>query len=295
MQNEEQQPGYVRLPTPTDSGLDTPREPLSNLAAMLDYAAQGPAAVTSDGRSMAAPSGCTLAYTRFDPDRPASDALIVLSHGFQRDQTHMAELAAHLASWGFAVVTPDLCHATPVDNDWDGDAADLVALAGAEGGGRVIYMGHSAGGMRSMLAGAEDPRAALVVGLDLVDAADAALTAAGETRIPVHGIVGEPSSCNANSNGIPVYDADTDAVAFRVTGADHCDFEGPTDSLCTAFCEGRDAPFDEGSVRSAIWGLATSAVLWRVSGEAAAAEWWAFGGDVRGWLEATGLTAPLVP
>ncbi|MCP5180480.1 MAG: fatty acyl-AMP ligase [Pseudomonadales bacterium] len=41
MQNEEQQPGYVRLPTPTDSGLDTPREPLSNLAAMLDYAAQG--------------------------------------------------------------------------------------------------------------------------------------------------------------------------------------------------------------------------------------------------------------
>lgn len=260
-----------------------------------DLAAPGPSGETTTALSLAAPSGCTLAYTRHAPTQPAGGApLIVLSHGFQRSQAQMQDLATHLASWGFTVVTPDLCHSTPLDNDIPGDAADMQALAAAEGGVRVIYMGHSAGGMRSIVAGAEDPATVAVVGLDAVDALDYALEAAPSLAAPLMGIVGESSSCNAANNGIPVYEAAPDALAMRVTEADHCDFESPTDALCTSFCQGSNASFDDATIAQAIWGLATAAALWRGGVSEEGAAWWqASGADYQYLLDA-GLVSPLV-
>lgn len=260
-----------------------------------DFAAPGPLDVTAAPGSLAAPSGCTLDYTLYQPAGARPRTWVVLSHGFQRSQEQMSDLAGHLASWGLGVATPDLCHSTPLDNDIPGDVDDLLALTDALGTSRVLYMGHSAGGMRSILAGVADPRALAVVGLDAVDALDYALDAAPALTIPLHGIVGEGSSCNADNNGIPIYEAAPDALAYRVTEADHCDFEGPTDALCTAFCQGSNAQFTEGTIHNGVVGLATSAALWRADLDASGAGWWRPGAATNQWLQDIGLVSPLVP
>ena len=56
---------------------------------------------------------------------------------------------------------------------------------------------------------------------------------------------------------------------FTITGATHCDFEAPTNFICTATCGGSAG---EGA-QSAIRQLATSYVAWKL-GLDAAALWW---------------------
>lgn len=273
---------------------DTPTTPAWEVPG-TDYAADGPWGVSSSAGAIEASSGCTLDYTRYVPADGARGPLVVLAHGFQRNQTHMAELAAHLATWGFEVVTPNLCHSVPGNNSPMGDAGDMNDLAEAMGADSVIYMGHSAGGLRSVLAGDLDPQTVAIVGLDAVDVNDIALDAAPGVSVPVQALVGEPSSCNADNNFIPVYQATPDVTALRVTGADHCDFEGPTDALCTSFCQNDAAPFDDGTLRNTIWGLATSAALWQGGVEPAAQGWWEEAGAPYQWLSELGVVSWLLP
>jgi hypothetical protein len=55
-------------------------------------------------------------------------AMVILTHGWMRNNDQMVGWARHLASWGFEVVAPNLCHATVFDTDHEANARDLTAL-----------------------------------------------------------------------------------------------------------------------------------------------------------------------
>lgn len=261
----------------------------------VDYSEPGPLGVSTSSDTLAAPSGCDLSYKEYLPAGQTVGPLIVLSHGFQRNSGHMADLGEHLASWGFHVVTPDLCHSTPTNNDPQGDASDIIALAASLGADKVGYLGHSAGGMRSVLAANVDPNATIYYGLDMVDLKNIALDTAPTYPIFAGGLLGEPSACNTDNNGLPFYESAPQAIAFRVTEADHCDFESPTDGLCTSFCAGTNDRFDETTIHNAIFGLTTSYLLWRTGSDPNAAEWWLSRGETYLHLVEIGLIEQLVP
>ena len=219
---------------PASTGDDTDAPP----AALGDLAEGGPSEVdVTDGRYSA--STCTLEYRKFTPRQPASsDVVVILSHGFMRDRDQMRGWAKHVASWGVTVYTPNLCHATFVDADHAKNGEELAAFANdALRGQRVLYAGHSAGALASLLAITHDADALGVLTLDLVDTDDLGLQAAATVRQPVRALVGDPSwACNSDGNGVPVVQRAPDHLGFRITDAVHCDFESPTDNGCTTVC-----------------------------------------------------------
>lgn len=54
--------------------------------------------------------------------------------------------------------------------------------------------------------------------------------------VPVWGMFGESSGCNANNNGVNVFQDAVQGNAVIITEADHCDFEFPTNLLCSLLC-----------------------------------------------------------
>ena len=144
----------------------------------------------------------------------------------------MSVLGEHLASWGLRVATPQLCHSSVLDTDHEVNGDDMVALADALAGtAPVAYAGYSAGGLSALVAASSDTDSAALVGLDLVDSGSLGATYAPSVTAPTHGIVGTPSSCNTQNNGVPIVGSIAGALQGRVTEADHCDFEDPTDFL----------------------------------------------------------------
>ncbi|RME53793.1 MAG: alpha/beta fold hydrolase [Deltaproteobacteria bacterium] len=273
-----------------EGSLCGPSDPTAWEVPGTDYADMGSFEVVEDAGVFAAPSGCTLPYTRYRPMGGEDSPLVLLTHGFQRGEAQMQGLARHLAGWGLDVVTPDLCHASAQDHDVAADVSDMTALADAMRAGRgVVYAGHSAGGLRSLLAGRDDEDAIAVFGLDLVDGDGLALAAAPELDIPLYGVAGEPSACNEDGNGEAVYQAAPEGLLLGVTEADHCDFEDPTDRLCTAVCASRNETFSDDTIRNAIRGLFTAFLLWRGGLDPEGAAWWTPEGEAYQWLIAQGL------
>ncbi len=215
--------------------------------------------------------GCSFDLVRYSPTSPI--AQVVLSHGFLRAPDHMADLAGHLASWGLEVVTPQLCHSSLWDADHEANGVELAALADELGFTAPVFMGHSAGGVASVVAASEGSASAVVT-LDLVEFESLAASRGAGLSVPVWGAFGESSSCNADTSGLDAVSA-SGGLALRVVGADHCDFEGPTDSLCTLFCEGSSA-FSDSEISELIRALATAAVI-DVGGLGDAATWWSAG------------------
>ena len=214
---------------------DAPPPVVSPLGDLREDGPETP--VSSDGRFVT--SDCTMTFRRFRPTGGSPYPVgVVLTHGFMRSKDQMRGWARHLASWGFDVYTPDLCHATIVDADHAQNGRDLAEFANTHLVGRpVLYLGHSAGGLASVLAATNDPDALAVLGLDLVDSSDEGLRAAPRLTMPVYDLVGDPSwSCNSNGNGVAVANAAPDHAVVRVTDAVHCDFESPTDAGCTTLC-----------------------------------------------------------
>lgn len=219
-------------------------------------------------------TGCTLHYRLYRPATAQTDDLVVLGHGFLRSQERMADLAQALADEGIPAVTLDFCNA----RFWDGrhfrNGLDMIRVADALDAKQVVYAGFSAGGLAALVAGRNDPRTLGVVALDLVDAGRLGEGMAAGLDRPLIGLVGDPSPCNAENNGLAVFSATDRAAVERVRGAEHCDFESPTDWLCRLVCK-RDAP-DEGSPRRDIIAAATDAVVSLVeprSKETQAGQW----------------------
>jgi pimeloyl-ACP methyl ester carboxylesterase len=253
--------------TADDEGGDDDLDPLALRAA-------GPYAATTSTGSVATASGCALAWKTWTPDSP-SVGRVVLAHGFMRSADQFADWGAHLASWGVTATTASLCHSTILDVDPVANAEDLVALVAATGGGSALYIGHSNGGISALLAGVRDPNAVGVLGLDPVESygGDSAGVAAGAT-LAVGALLGESGLCNDSNSGQAVFAAAPGAQLLRVSGADHCDFEAPTDATCTSFCNSTGSGFSDDEVRGTVRALVAGFALWRLAGSTAGEAWW---------------------
>jgi pimeloyl-ACP methyl ester carboxylesterase len=180
--------------------------------------------------------------TWFIPKGGVDLPVVLWSHGFLRNRSFHAASARHAASWGLLVVTVDLPSATGGHEENGAYLADELlpaALARSEAGGTHAFVGHSAGGLASLLAAAE-VGADAVVGLDPVDASGLGEAAAPHVTAPTLRLLGEPSTCNSSGNAREWEYGGTEWTV-EVPDASHCDFEDPTEPGCTAFCGADDA------------------------------------------------------
>lgn len=186
-------------------------------------------------------TGCEVETLTYLPAQPRTDVLVVVAHGFLRDQRRMAGLATGLAAEGIPAATLSFCNSKPWRGGHRENAADMRRLADRLGATRVIYAGFSAGGLSAVIAASEDPRTRGVLTLDLVDdPAGTAARLAPALRPALVGLMGEPAPCNANGNGLAVFAATPGASLETIPRASHCDFESPTDWLCESVCERPD-------------------------------------------------------
>jgi hypothetical protein len=259
----------------------------------IDYRETGSYSVTTSSSSFNVGNGCTFDSAVFTPQGAPESATVILSHGFARGKTNMEAWGSHIASWGVTVIAPDLCHASPFDTNHEQNGVDLAGLSATLDTDAVIYVGHSAGGLASVLAGSSDSKAKAVIGLDLTDASNAAVNASKNLGVPYYGIAGEPSSCNSNGNGTAVVGQGGNSYGIRVVDADHCDFEGPTDGLCTAFCGNGSASISDSEIQATIRGLLTSAIMGSAGLDSATTDQWWSGGIFHDELLSSGSIQPL--
>ena len=152
----------------------------------------------------------------------------------------MAGHAATLARDGYWVVVPDLPY---VFDSRDNAVAlrDLIRQLqqGAAGAplDRFVLVGFSAGGLSALLA-ADAPGVVGYVGLDPFDRpGGVGLEAARKLTIPAFLLRGPAAACNAYSIAEPWVKALPNLLEDRqFAAASHCDFESPTDRLCTFAC-----------------------------------------------------------
>ena len=241
---------------------------LSNLS-LGQYSILGPFDVDSGSNVITTSDSSQMDYSIYFPVNYQSEVVVLLVHGFSRDQSVMAGFAEHFASWGIKTITMNLLHSSIVDNDPILDALDINILADQIGQGLpIVYLGHSSGGMRSVLAASQNSNAIAVLGLDLVDALYPgsdnqyyALSLVANMMIPVWGMFGESSTCNANSNGLNVFQDAVQGNAVIVTEADHCDFELPTNFLCSFLCGQDNYIFSDDDIEKVVLNLSTSFIL----------------------------------
>lgn len=233
-----------------------------------DFSQAGPFAVTESSGTTSV-NGCTLDYQLFTPDAQNQAPLVILGHGFQRDASNVAAIAAHLSSYGVRVATPNYCHSSALDADHQQNGLDAAALsAGLAAGAGVIHAGHSAGGVAALVAAANDDATIAVLGLDMTDANSIGATAASGITLPALGLFGESSGCNSSGNGTGVFESMNTSSSLQVIGATHCDFEAPTSSLCTLFCGGAS-----GDRAATVQTLAAAFVAWQAGLDESGQSW----------------------
>ena len=187
--------------------------------------------------------------TRVDVTAPTANrnlfsfhGAVILAHGFTRTRETMAGHAVTLARDGYWVIVPDL----PYLMDSRDNAVALRDLirqlqhgAAGEPLERFVLVGFSAGGLSALLA-ADAPGVVGYVGLDPFDRpGGVGLAAARKLTIPAFLLRGPAAACNAYSIAEPWVKALPNLVEDRqFAAASHCDFESPTDRVCTFVCGG---------------------------------------------------------
>lgn len=165
---------------------------------------------------------------------------VILAHGFTRTRATFAGHAAMLARAGYWAIVPDL----PFLLDSRDNAVALRDLIRQLQQGaaqapldRFVLVGFSAGGLSALLA-ADAPGVVGYVGLDPFDRPNGVgLEAARKLAVPAFLLRGPSAACNAYSIAEPWVKALPRLVRDQqITGASHCDFESPTDGLCTFVC-----------------------------------------------------------
>jgi len=232
---------------------------------MSDFSERGSYEVQQE-RSSAMVTNCNINYSVYTPVGIPNPPIVILGHGFARGSGAMSGWAEHLSSWGVEVVLPTLCHYNifgGVDHEMNGQ--NMRELAGNN---RVVYAGHSAGGLAAIIAASQDNNALGVLGLDATDTQDVpgvrnfiGRDYAGNVSVPTFGIIGEPSTCNADNNGLELYRLIERKRVVKVTSSDHCDYESPTNFGCTSNCENRETEFLDDDIRPVITALGTAAVM----------------------------------
>lgn len=272
-------------------GASVPSDPESSsgtdtevTAAFADLRVPGAVAYTEDSGASEVGEDCLMEWRSWEPEtRTGPD--VVLSHGFLRSSDNVADWAEHYASWGVGVVAPSLCHLSITDADHAANGAELVALVEVLGLDAPVYVGHSAGGLASLLAAASDPSAVGLVGLDLVDSDELGLAAAPSVAAPTFALAADPGACNAEGNGLDAVALIDGSRVAHLTGATHCDLESPSDDLCEALCGGEGSEVSSEEQRDAVRALSLAAVLASDGDAASEQDWWEADGE--GYLQFT--------
>jgi dienelactone hydrolase len=181
----------------------------------------------------------------YEPSAERSDGVAIVAHGFARSRARHRDLGQALSAAGVTAVIPDLPY---VLNHWgNGDAIEELVHkieAGALGlppieQSRLVLIGTSAGGLATVLAAAKLPKLAGWVGLDPVDRTGSGVHAASRLTAPAVVLLAEPSVCNLFGSGRSIAGAVPDLLrSVFLSGASHCDFEGPTNKFCQRVCGG---------------------------------------------------------
>jgi pimeloyl-ACP methyl ester carboxylesterase len=186
--------------------------------------------------------------TFYIPEGLVDIPVAIWSPGFARSPDNHIDAAARMASWGILVATWPL--STFSDHEANGMAIVEEYLPATQSrytsllSNQVILIGHSAGGLASILGAAKvdaiTPVAA-IIGLDLTDVNDIGESAGAAVQAPALLLAGEPSLCNSDGSGRDLAGTLAGEVwLLEVLGANHCDFESNTDWLCTLSCGTED-------------------------------------------------------
>jgi len=179
----------------------------------------------------------------YEPDAEPSGEVAIVAHGVARSRVRHRDLGQALAAAGVTAIIPDL---TYILNHWgNGDAIEELVHqleSGALGlppieQSHLVLVGTSAGGLSTVLAAAKLPKLAGWVGLDPVDRTGSGVHAASRLTIPAIVMFAEPSLCNLFGSARSIAHAVPDLLRSVVlSGASHCDFEGPTNRFCERIC-----------------------------------------------------------
>ena len=248
----------------------------TNTSASNDYSQSGTYTATSSTQTTSL-SNCDspMNYTSV-MSSSNSDTTAVIAHGFFRSSANMIQWAEHLGTWGINSIVVDMCHFA--DHQKNGLAiAELVNTLGIDS---PLFVGFSAGGLASLVAASSaNPQG--VLALDPVeDMNGTGSTIYGQVNGTVLGLIGEPSECNSQNNSIALLQGVQATHTLRVVGADHCDFEAPTDDICQngvlgfGACGNTQAAFSDDQIRGTIRGLGTAGLLWMSGMDSDASSWW---------------------
>lgn len=273
-----------------DTNTDT-EEPDAPEISDLDQAGPYTASSTSESISL---SSCDspMSYTHVVTSE-SNAPTVIIAHGFLRNSTNMVDWGGHLGSWGFNALVIEMCHFA--DHQQNGMA--IAELSSNLGLTDVLYLGFSAGGLASLVAAANSNPLGVMTLDPVDDFSSTGSTLGGQISSTVLGLIGEPSDCNSQNNSIGLLQTVGADHVFRVTDADHCDFEAPTDDLCEngvlgfGACGNASASISDDSIRSTIRAMATAGLLW-MSGENANGEDWWTGSNSQS-MQSQGLISPL--
>ena len=236
--------------------------------AFVDFLQRGSYEVEIETKA-ATVTGCEISYSIYRPAGVSNPPVVVLGHGFARGPDTMTGWADHLATWGITVLLPSLCHYNVfagVDHELNGK--NMMELADYYGSEETIYAGHSAGGLAAIIAASIDTNSLGVLGLDATDTENVpgvpdfiGQNYASGIDCVGFSIMGEPSSCNSDGNGLTLFEMMNESYVIKVDDADHCDFESPTDAICEISCENTETNMSDEEIRSIIFTLGTSAIM----------------------------------
>tara|TARA_R100000458_G_C8266871_1_gene241881 strand:+ start:273 stop:1865 length:1593 start_codon:yes stop_codon:yes gene_type:complete len=252
---------------------ETPEQETPEEEPITDYSKLGPHEVVVDSWVANVTNCSNMNYDIYSPDGSTNPPVVVLGHGFARGADKMSGWAEHLSSWGAEVLLPTLCHYNVfagVDHEMNGQ--NMTELAFIHGAAEVVYAGHSAGGLAAIIAASQDNNAIGILGLDATDTEGSVPLSpdipeflgqnyAGDVECPAFSISGDPSSCNSENNGLDLFSMMNDSRSVKIIGADHCDFESPTNFVCELSCENSEADYSDEEIRPVITAMGTAAIM----------------------------------
>ena len=179
----------------------------------------------------------------YEPEIQPPIGVAVVAHGWTRSRERHREAGRALAHAGVLVVIPDL----PNMMDLWGNGSAIVDLVGRLESGTlglspirrssIVLLGTSAGGLATVWAASKLPGIGGWVGLDPTDRTGTGMYAASKLGAPAIVLLGDRSACNLFGSGSTLADSVPRLVRTkRIEGASHCDFEGPTNRVCTMMC-----------------------------------------------------------